>query len=77
MSFLGIKFKRVGVGTVISYTSSNEVAGVIFGKRAIFYYPPGCSKGWTLKRIVVVSLFCYAFWSVFFMAMSGLVGLFL
>lgn len=42
MVFLGLRFKGLLGGAVISYTSCNEVAGLIFGKRAIFYYPPGC-----------------------------------
>lgn len=78
MVFLGLRFKGLLGRAVISYTSCNEIAGLIFGKRAIFYYPPGCKKGWTLKRIVVVSLFCYLAWSlVFRVAEVFVMGLYL
>ena len=68
MNFLGLKFNGSLGKAAIAYTSSNEVAAVIFGKRAVFYYPPGYKKGWTLRRMVVASLFCYAAWSLIFIS---------
>lgn len=50
MRFPFLKFKLRSRGVVISYASSNEVAGLIFGKRAIFYYPPGCKKGGDVRK---------------------------
>lgn len=74
MRFSFFKVKELPNAFLATYSSGNEVAALVFGKRAVFYYPPGCGKGWTLKRIVVVSLFCYLGWSLFFAAASWFAG---
>ncbi len=70
MSLFLLKFNRLSDGVVISYSSNKEIAGLVFGKRAIFYYPPGSKTGWTFKRIVAVSLLGYLFWAVIIMAVE-------
>jgi len=52
--------------------SKSEVAGVILGGRACFYYPPGAVKGWTLKRLVAASMAGFLFWSLVLLAVERL-----
>lgn len=58
-----------------SFNQEKETAGVICGSKAVFYYPPGSKSGWTLKRIVLVSLLGYMAWSLIFMAIAETVSL--
>lgn len=54
-----------------------ETAGVICGGRAVFYYPPGSKTGWTLKRILVVSLLGHMAWSLIIGAVVNTAMLFI
>jgi hypothetical protein len=58
-----------------SFNQEKETVGVICGGRAVFYYPPGSKTGWTLKRIIFVSLLGYMAWSLIFMAIAETVSL--
>lgn len=50
------------------------MAVAILGQRAIFYYPPGCQRGWTLKRLLGVSLAGFLFWASVLSSVSWLLG---
>jgi hypothetical protein len=60
-----------------SFNQEKETAGVICGGRAVFYYPPGSKIGWTLRRIIGVSLLGYMAWSLIIVAVVNTASLFI